>query len=219
MQRYELNDNIDLRQSILWQYDDAKKLQGLIEAEACFFDKEVRGFWRNWYRDVFNLETANAFGLMVWAVILGVSREIRLNTETPAEVFGFGPEADSADNANQNYGHGNFVRTENVLQVKTEQLRMLLKIRAMQLFSNGSLYDVNRMLKKVFGPKAYAVDNFDMTITYVIAYELTLDELFIVKESNALKPPAAVDYRLVFIRANNWGFAPYRKNFDNSNFY
>lgn len=217
MKKYDINFSIDLTQSILWQYNNAERLRALIAAEARFFDAEVQGFWQNWYRDVFNLNTANGFGLAVWAVILGVSQDIRLGEDVPADVWGFDTEA--IDNGNKNFVHGNFVRTENVLQVKTEQLRMLLKIRAMQLVSNGSAYDINRMLKMIFGDRAYVLDNHDMSITYVLDDSLSLDELFILQETSAFKPPAGVEYKLKFTRDNNWGFGTFRENYSDSNFY
>lgn len=218
MKIYDLDFSINLLGSILWQYNDADKLQRLMQSEADFFNREVKEFWRGWRRDVFDLNTANAFGLSVWAIILGVSQDVRLNNETPENIFGFAP-AEGYSNTYQNYNHGNFIRSENVLQVKAEQMRMLLKIRAMQLVSNGSLYDINRMLKMVFGVKAYAVDNFDMSMTYMFERELTADEQLVVQESDALVPPAAVKHEILFTRPNNWGFAPFRKNYNYSNLY
>ncbi|PHM28035.1 phage protein [Xenorhabdus budapestensis] len=63
----------DLLRAILWQYENAPKLNTLAHRKAADFEHSNVAFWHHWYRDVFNIDTANDFGLAVWARILDVS--------------------------------------------------------------------------------------------------------------------------------------------------
>lgn len=62
--------SVDLLRSVLWAYNEAENLQGLLNAKQTWYDKNHVEFWESWITDVFDLRTANDFGLSVWAVIL-----------------------------------------------------------------------------------------------------------------------------------------------------
>lgn len=55
----------DLLKAILWQYEDAENLKALAKYKADYFEQSTVKFWRDWYRDVFNIDTANEFGLNI----------------------------------------------------------------------------------------------------------------------------------------------------------
>lgn len=221
MQIYNLDFNINLLRSILWQYNDAEHLQALINAEAEFYSLSSAGFWQNWYRDVFNLDTANDFGLIIWSVILGSYRDVRLNTESRGRIFGFNAkEGVALANSNQNFNFGNFTSSESIVSVNRDQLRMLLKIRAMQLVSNGSAYDINRMLNRVFPDNSvFCRDNLDMTMTYVFTEAPSMDILFLLQKAEVFRPPAAIGYNVRVFSARTWGFGAHRMNFHRGNFF
>ena len=63
------NPSLDLaggERVFLWQYSNASRLNKILQAEIDFWGQEVSAFVKNWQRDVFNLKTANSFGLEVW---------------------------------------------------------------------------------------------------------------------------------------------------------
>lgn len=64
----------DLSPVKLWQYNDAKKMLGIIDNQQAFMDENVTGFFENLRDNVFNLENANSFGLSIWGSLLGVPR-------------------------------------------------------------------------------------------------------------------------------------------------
>ena len=64
--------SVDLLRAILWQYNDATRLQSLLQQKQDWYNEQQTEFWSSWYRDVFNLDTANDFGLAVWSIILEV---------------------------------------------------------------------------------------------------------------------------------------------------
>lgn len=81
----------DLLKAILWQYEDAANLKALAKYKADYFEQSTIQFWRDWYRDVFNIDTANEFGLNIWARILDVPLGIDVPPSDKTKIgFGFG---------------------------------------------------------------------------------------------------------------------------------
>lgn len=74
MKTVNYNFNCDLSPVILWQYQDAEKIKGLIANEQEFMDKHFTDFWNKWNTDVLNLQTCGAFGLALWGRLLRVAR-------------------------------------------------------------------------------------------------------------------------------------------------
>lgn len=64
--------SIDFSLPILWQYAEATNLLNLIAAKQVWYNTNFTQFWTNWYKNVFNLLTANSFGLSVWSYILNL---------------------------------------------------------------------------------------------------------------------------------------------------
>ncbi len=80
----------DLKKAILWQYQEAVGLIGLVEIMQRGYDVLHAGFWRTWYDDVFNVDTATSFGLHLWMRILGIdATQIQGEIETESHAFGF----------------------------------------------------------------------------------------------------------------------------------
>lgn len=72
------NYNFDCRLDpvVLWQYNDAEKLKGIVANQQKFMDENVRDFYDGLNSNVFNLSTCNSFGLSVWGALLGVPRPL-----------------------------------------------------------------------------------------------------------------------------------------------
>lgn len=68
---YELKG---LGDCFLWQYDAATKIKGLLGKKQAFYKKAVSDFWENWTKVVFNIDTAETFGLNLLGSFLGVNR-------------------------------------------------------------------------------------------------------------------------------------------------
>lgn len=100
MRIQEFDFSVDILQALLWQYNDATKLQALLQKKQEFLNAEYSEFWQNWITDVFDLRTANDFGLQVWAIILGVTLSPESGAdETGKKVFGFGAYRQNFNNA------------------------------------------------------------------------------------------------------------------------
>jgi hypothetical protein len=207
--------SVNLLQAILWQYTNATNLQGLLAAKDQWYFNNQEQFWTGWFNNVFNLATANDFGLAVWSIILGQPTYI-VNGPAPVDypAWGFG-------SYHQNFGNGNFCDTNgSTYQLPTQWARLLLQLRYFQLTSSGTVPEINRMLKYLFseyGP-AWLVDNLDMTQTYYFGFQIPSGMQLIFENFDVLPRPAGVKSTYYQGNFKRWGFGPYHGNFGNSNF-
>jgi hypothetical protein len=207
--------SVNLLQAILWQYNNAPNLQGLLEAKNTWYFYNQQQFWNYWFNNVFNLATADDFGLSVWSIILGQPTYIN-NGPAPADypAWGFGQY-------HKNFGNGNFSNTNGATyQLPTQWARLLLQLRYFQLTSSGTVPEINRMLKylfAVFGP-AWLVDNGDMTQTYFFNFQIPAGMQLIFENFDVLPRPAGVLSSYYQGNYMRWGFGQYHANFGNGNF-
>lgn len=210
----EFDFSIALLRNVLWQYDGTKSLRGLIEQKSDWYQQYQTDFWNDWIRDVFDLDTANDFGLAVWAFILGVPLIVVPPPDPDKDPFGF-----AADDLN--FNNGNFANTGGSFNLTTEQKRLVLKLRYFQLVTRGAPPEINAFLNYVFGyGVAYVVDGLNMTARYVFAQPLPSQVELVLTAFDLLPRPAAVGADIVIIGdADGWGFGRYHENFNNGNFY
>lgn len=206
--------SVDLMRAILWQYTDAARLIALLQAKQDWYDENQTAFWQNWYDDVFNLQTANDFGLSVWAIILGLPLAVAPDDSAGQDIFGF-----AADDFN--FNHGNFASDGAQIILTTEQKRLVLRLRYYQLTTRHSVTQANAIMAAVFGPgEVYVVDSLLMKIRYVFAAAPSPQVQFILTNYDLLPRPAGVkaDY-IVQGEADGFGFGAFHENFNNGNFY
>jgi hypothetical protein len=184
---------VDLLKALLWQYNDAVNLQALLAAKQEWYNENQTEFWSNWYTDVFDLRTANDFGLAVWAIILGQSLYVNLNA-AGRPTWGF-------EEFHRNFNRGNFGSgTGNTVRLSTETSRILLRCRAYQLQTAACVPEINRMLADIFADfvapgatPAYVQDNLDMTCDYVFLFDLPAELQFALRYFDVLPRPAGVE--------------------------
>ena len=176
--------SVDLLQAILWQYNDATRLQSLLQSKHEWYNQNQRDFWENWFTNVFNLQTCDDFGLTVWAVILDMPIVIQVEPATPSRpAWGF-------DTPHRNFNRGNFYDGKGGAQVlNPRDARIALRLRYYQLTMRGTVPEINRIMKSVFADygNAWVEDNNDMTLTYKLGF-LPSAALFLVLINNDLFP-------------------------------
>lgn len=214
----EFDFSVNLLKAILWQYNGAATLQALLKSKQAWYDENQEQFWNDWLVNIFDLRTANEFGLRVWSIILNLPLFVSTEADPLTKpTFGF-------DNAFfKNFDRGNFSNFNggtNALPLETK--RLALQLRYFQLTTAGCVPEVNRFLKYIFGDMGlvFLKDNHDMTQTYVFTFPLTSDLLYLFTNFDILPRPAAVasDFER-FGRGDVFGFDnPAFKNFDRGNF-
>lgn len=196
MRIQEFDYSIDLLPVSLWQYNDAVNLNALITNEQAFIDDANAQFWQDWYDNVFNLITADDFGLSIWSIILDVPYLVRLS-QASKPIFGYNQLPVVNDYVN--YERGNYARGSSRIILSTEDQRIFLRIRYFQLISRGSIIDTNEFLNLLFddplGPYqggAWVLDNLDMTMEYVFNTPISTGLLEALTVYDVLPRPAGV---------------------------
>lgn len=181
--------------TILAQYAGSPKLRSIIETFNTTMDTGT--FLDNFYDLIWNIETADTYGLDVWGKIVVVSR---LLTVTPSEKF-FG--YDEATNETpviddpQPFDQAPFYTGEqqtSTVSLTNDAYRKLIMLKAMANITDCTIPSMNRMLMYMFGGsgKAYVRNDGGMVMTYVFEFQLSTVELAIVQSSGALPSPAGV---------------------------
>jgi Protein of unknown function (DUF2612) len=205
--------SVNLLRALLWQYNDATRLEGLLREKQTWYDVAQSEFWTNWMRDVFDLRTANDFGLAVWAIILGLPLSVTPEDDPGKPIFGFAPD-------DFNFENGNFAASGNIV-LTTQQRRIALRLRYYQLTTRHSVPQANAILYNVFGPGwGYVSDSLAMQIQYNFLVPLGPQLEFVLREYDLLPRPAGVGADFVVLsEVGAWGFGVYRKHFNQGNFY
>lgn len=206
------NPSINLREAILWQYESAEKIKELTDARQAWIEKHHTDFWNAWYRDVFNIATANDFGLAIWGRILNVPLGVT-NEGQPGKIpFGFGA-------FNKNFNNGNFAQAAGSTQnLTTEQKRLVIRLRYFQLTSRCTVPEINEFLALAFGDQgdAYVLDPQDMTYAvYVFGFQVDSSLRFILEKFELLPRPSTIGVEWVQSTRPVFGFGPYNLNFNN----
>lgn len=233
----EFDYSVNLLQAVLWQYDEANNLLSLITKKQTWYDTFNQQFWEDWYTNVFNILTANQFGLSVWSYILNVPLYLDNPVESPDKpLWGFNNNSmyPVLVNSYFNFGNGNFSTRGTIINLTVEEQRFLLRLRYYQLISNGIVSNINSFMKYLcdtssinYSGEIYALDGLDMTMTYVITDPgFSTNLLQAIKILDLFPRPTGVlikihvNYGFQF-GFNNGTFGDYEntnKNFQNGNF-
>lgn len=171
MQIQQFDYSTNITGVISWQYDNAPILKSLITQKQAWYDIYFSQFWADWFVNVFDLSTANEFGLVVWAIILNMPLAIGPTIDY-GPIWGFDPKT----NNNQNFDWGNFAVSSQFDGLTTAEKRFLLRLRYFQLTCRCAVPQINAFLALLVptfhsgSGKLYCVDNLDMTITYVFTF-------------------------------------------------
>lgn len=148
--------NPDIHQCLKWQQNKAPGIQGVIDSKAKWYFTNHDQFWANWEKFIFDLRTANAFGLMIWCIILGVPSE-QFGLYPPDFSFAYGKERQnyvySESNPalpHPNIPGGNFYGGGSGSILNYDEIRKLLQLRYVALVSNGGMLFINYMLRFIF---------------------------------------------------------------------
>lgn len=207
--------SVDLLSALLWQYNDALRLQALLEQKQGWYNTNQTDYWTDWTTDVFDLRTANDFGCSVWAVILDMPLSVTSGGDPEGKpIWGFGQYR-------KNYNNGNFASAAGS-GLTTAQKRIVLQLRYFQLVTRGAIPEVNAFLAYVFAGSgaAYVVDSLAMELLYVFEFPLTSSLEVVLTEFDLLPRPGGVGVRYVtVVPGRSWGFGRFHKNYNNGNFY
>lgn len=152
-------------QTLLSQYASAPTITGIIENFNDCLDPQAD--LQNFYNFVWDLDTAQGFGLDIWGRILGLTRNLDVN--------GVAYTLDDTTYRSMLY----IKALSNISATNAASLNKLLT----QLFSSEG--------------RAYAIDMGHMRMMYVFEFALSALDYTILSNSNLLPHPAGVMYEVV----------------------
>jgi len=193
---------VNINDTILRQYNNSTKLKSVIYTFNDVVD--VSSIVNKFYDNVFNLNTANSYGLDVWARIVDVSRYVKF--DSVGEVFGFEGQNLSTFNQGSFYSGKKITTT---LKLADDFFRTVIKAKAAVNISNTSIEDANKILANIFKDKGkpFVTDNLDMSMHYVFPFHLKDNEISLIKNSNILPRPSGVKLRgIITVPKQVFGF-------------
>jgi len=187
----------DVQQTIISQYGTSAIISQLVQNMNQYFDQSTN--WENFYNFVWNVNTAQGFGLDIWGTIVGVSR--LLHVPNSGLTFGFQDSSSPSDVTPFNVGPFNStgsVSTQTYL-LPDAGYRTLILTKALSNISAMSAPAINQLLQNLFPGlgNAYVIDNQNMSMTFYFAFPLTTVQEAIISQSGVLAHPAGVQLNIL----------------------
>lgn len=198
--------------TLLAQYANSPTISDLVDRFNDWIDPatDLDAF----YRDIWDIRTANDDGLDIWGRIVGVGRYLEITANPsywgfseaytePTKYTGPQPFGDSGSMwdgqpSTQNYRLG------------TEAYRKLLLVKAMANISDATVNSINTLMNALFGSRGrfYVHDAGDMAMRYVFDFSLTPVEIAILLRGDVVPKPAGVKLSIIQLDiGTTFGFA------------
>ncbi|WP_058909744.1 DUF2612 domain-containing protein [Entomohabitans teleogrylli] len=184
----EINNSVNLLRNIIWQ-TDGSNIQTLIEKKQDWYNQAHEHFWNNWFRDVFDIRTANDFGLNIWARILGISFTI------------------------QDCPNLSLTTKQKRLVCRLRYYQLITRSTIPEI--NGILKD---LFGEENGAYALDPNDMSY-IMYVFEEQPSDDLSVILAKYDLLPRPATVGIKFRVLEYEPFGFGPYNMNFNNAPFW
>jgi hypothetical protein len=180
----------NVSQTYLSQFANSPIITGLIENfnECVDPSANIDAF----FDLVWNVDTAQGYGLEVWGRIVGVSRVLQISS---GEWLGFNEAGDGTVETPFNVApFFNGTSTTENFALTDDAFRQLILAKAYANISNGSIATINQLLMTLFGDsgECWCTDGQNMTMTYTFGFQLSPVQFAIVAQSGVLPRPAGV---------------------------
>ncbi len=145
---------------------------------------------------MWNVDTAQGYGLDVWGRIVGVIRTI--NLPNAGRYLGFEEQSVTIDPFNQSPFYAGVPLTTSY-QLSDDAFRILIYAKALANISNGSIPSINQLLLNLFPGRGncYVTDGLNMSMTYTFTFALTSTEVAIITQSGILPKSTGVSATVV----------------------
>lgn len=181
----------DMDLTLIAQYAQSPVLTQLIENCEQYFDQSAN--WNNFYQYVWNIDSAQKWGLDFWGKILGVTRYLTI--PVTADYLGFQGSSGTASGSAFDVG----VFFDGATATQTYALpdpdyRTLLYAKALANICRTSIPAMNQLLMALFPGQgdAYVIDDGNMQMTYYLGWSPTAVQLAILEQSGVMPHPTGV---------------------------
>lgn len=185
----------DFWDTVISQYANSPSLTSMIESFNDCLDQTAN--FDTFYDLIWNVATAQGYGLDVWGRIVGVTRVLQV---ADGGFFGFeGGSGASGSPFNVAPFYNGSALTSN-FSLTDDAFRVLIFAKALSNISDGSIPSINNLLLNLFPGRgnAYVTDGLDMTMTYTFDFPLSAVDQAIVQSSGVLPKPVGVAATAVF---------------------
>jgi hypothetical protein len=198
-------DTFNVEDTILSQFANSPVILSLINSFSSAVDPSAN--IDAFYNLVWNVETAEGYGLQVWGRIVGVTNVL----EIPGGVIDFGFE-EAGDASAAPFGQGVFFNgtpaTSN-FTLSDDAFRTLILAKALANISQCNIHAYNTILMSLFPNRgnAFVTDTGNMQMNLVFMFPLQPFEIAILLQSGAFTPPTGVGFSLMPVATPTFGFA------------
>lgn len=203
------------------QYAASKKLTAILSTFEDVINLEK--FTDIFLTQVWDISTAQTYGLDVWGKVVGVSRYLEVEEE--ADYLGFGEALTTTE---EGYPQPldvspffNELTPTSVVKLSDDIFRKLILAKAFSNITDATIPAINKFLLMLFEGRGrvYCTDNRDMTMNLVFEFYPTTAEQAIIKKLDIMPIPSGVDVHLVLAPTPNFGFAEDAYPADDGTFY
>jgi len=195
----------NVSQTIISQYANSPTLTQLISNMDAYIDPsaDINAF----YNFVWDIQTAQGFGLDIWGRIVNVSRALTI----PASplYFGFSEATPgSYPFGDEPFWDGSPPVTQTYL-LADSAYRTLIMVKALANISRPTAASINQLLQNLFAGRGrcYVNDMGNMQMRYTFEFALTSYEFAIMTQSEVMPRPAGVKATLINVVLPVFGFS------------
>lgn len=163
---------INVEATIISQYGNSPTIKQLVFNMNTYIDP--RADFDTFYDYVWNVETAQGFGLDIWGRIVDVERQVNVPIDTP--------------------NPGMYPFTSGVYTMTDDEYRLVILVKALANITNCTARGLNQLLLNIFAVRgrSYALDTGSMTIRLTFEYFLKPFEYVILTTTGIAPRPAGV---------------------------
>lgn len=196
---------VNVEETIISQYGTSATITQLVQNMNENIDPRTN--FDDFYDFVWNVETAQGFGLDIWGRIVNISR--KLSIPDSVNYLGF----NEADPGVYPFDEGIFYdpnssSTQTYL-LSDDAYRQLILVKALANISAVNARSINQLLQNMFvnRGRCYVNDLGGMEMRYTFEFTLTVYEFAIMTQSGALPRPAGVLASLITVALPAFGFS------------
>ena len=181
---------INVEQTVISQYGNSATITQLVRNMDQYVDP--RADFDMFYDFVWNVETAQGFGLDIWGRIVGIVRTLLI--PPPILNFGFNEAGLQAKPFGEAPFYDGIPPTSQTYFLADDAYRKLILVKALANISATNAPTLNQLLQNLFGDRGRCYVNYlgGMALRYTFEFDLTTYEFAIITQSGALPRPAGV---------------------------
>lgn len=181
--------------TVISQYANSPTLRQLIQNMDEYINPDTD--FDAFYDYVWNVETAQGFGLDIWGRIVGVGRMLTIPGASLYLGYQEAYTAPTASTGAQPFDQAPFytgVQSSQTYRLADDAYRKLILVKALANISDCTSPSLNRLLSNLFAGRGrcYVSDTGKMEFRYVFEFALEPYEIAILTQSGAIPKPAAV---------------------------